>query len=79
MGPTSEAKLRRIQTYFKDAHATIDRRAGKLIGLYLTPSQAKRAGLGATEQTKEFYGADYAEASALATAFVDRYLPDYHI
>lgn len=79
MGPTSEAKLRRIQTYFKDAHATVDRRAGKLIGLYLTPSQANKCGLGCVETTKEFYGADYAEASELATQFVHKNLPDYHI
>ena len=79
IGPTSEAKLRRVHTYFKDAFPTVDRPAGRMVGLYLSASQALACGVGNKPTTQDFYGKDYAEAMALAEAFVSKHLPDYHI
>lgn len=79
MGPTSEAKLRRVQTYFKDAHATVNRKAGVLVGIYLSASQATTSGEGNQPTTKEFYGKDYAEALEAAAKFVEEKLVGFHI
>ena len=49
------------------------------MGLYLSASQALACGIGNKPTTHEFYGKDYAEAMALAEAFVSKHLPDYHI
>lgn len=79
MGPTSEAKLRRVQTYFKEAHATVNRKAGVLVGIYLSASQATTSGEGNKPTTKEFYGPDYASALGEAEKFVDEKLVGFHI
>lgn len=76
MGPLGE-KANRVQQFYKDAPANPTRPAGKIVGLYLSASQAVTSGEGSCPCTKEFYGGTVGEAILAASEWIKAKLPGY--
>lgn len=70
---------RRIQSYTKQVIAQPSRPAGWVVGLYLSKSQADKAGHTGWPHMPEFYGKDVGEATKAAEDFINKHFPGYEL